>query len=414
MPGGDAALAVVSLLVAVALLVPGCAKVLAARSDPDATLRITASVLLLAALVFVLSAPPVYTWVCDTFDAPGLPSLLVYVITLLCVGHAHLLTLLWHPRRREPEALRRSLARWVPAYAATVAAMVALYGAADLSGPAHPLSWATEYAHVPAILALHIVCFSALTVGTTVTVRLCRGPDGVIALPARPEIAHGLRFFALAVAFDIGYAVGTLTAVVLAATGYHRLDFLVGVGFAATVCSALSACYGLAKPALAARRGEHRDHQALRPLWETVVAAVDARLILPTGHHRLWHTRFALVRRLVEIRDGTRTLRPWMRAAPAEAVRELAGQARDSAFDLEAAQAAATLKDAAARFHAAQAAETPVPPDADLAVLPGEDTPAADERAHLVTVARHLDHPIVAAALERVRAGQADPLTAGG
>ncbi|EPH45181.1 hypothetical protein STRAU_1809 [Streptomyces aurantiacus JA 4570] len=65
-----------------------------------------------------------------------------------------------------------------------------------------------------------------------------------------------------------------------------------------------------------------------------------------------------------------------------------------------AAQAAATL------LYAADARGEGRPPtDSDmlLAALPGEDVPAAAERAHLVLVARHLDNPVVLEALAMAR-----------
>ncbi|MGW0647271.1 DUF6545 domain-containing protein [Streptomyces umbrinus] len=375
----------------------GTVKARAARSDRDTTLRITASVLLFASAVYLLSAPAVYRAVGDVTGSPSLPSLLVSICILLCIGHAHALTLLWHPRRRTPDAWRHQVTLWAPMYAVAIAAMTVFFWAADLTGPARPLSFATSYAHIPAALAFELVYLAAMVAGITVTVRQCRGPDGVIALPERPELADSLRLFAAAVALDLAYVACTATAVIAAAQGSHSLDFLAAVGSIASSTSALVASYGLAKPALSAREAERADHAALLSLWETVMGRSG-----PDAVPRMtwWNRRYALSDLVAEILDGTYSLRPWMSPAPAQAVLALAESHPDAtALDIRALQDAATIQHARQRREAAQRLGLPVP---DYAPALRTDTPPTRERARQVSIADHLSHPLVAAALTRV------------
>ncbi|TLS45758.1 hypothetical protein FE633_13430 [Streptomyces montanus] len=369
----------------------GIAKAAAARSDRDTTLRVTASVLLVASVVYLLSAPAVYRLVGTVTGSPSLPTLLVSVAILLCVGHAHALTLLWHPRRRTPDAWRRSVTVWAPMYILAIAAMVVLFWAADLTGPAHParpLSFATSYAHVPAALAFQLVFLTALVAGITVTVRQCRGRDGVIALPERPELADSLRLFAAAVALDLAYVACTATAVISASQGHHALDFLAAVGSVASSSSALVASYGLSKPALAARAAERADHRILLALWIALQTGRGSKPPRPA-----WWNRYALSDLLAEILDGTYRLRPWMSAAAAQAVKELAATRPDAHdLDLPSLQAAATIQHARQRRESGFPTSDSAPPHAS--------TPPTLERARQVRIAAHLYHPLVTEALK--------------
>jgi hypothetical protein len=349
------------------------------------------------------------------------------------VGHAHLLTLLWHRRRRTPDALRRSVTAWAPMYAAAIVAMSTLFWAADLTGPAHPerpLSFAISYAHVPAALACELVYLAALVAGIVATVGQCRGPDGVISLPERPELARSLTLFAAAVALDLAYVACTAAAVLAASRGEHRLDFLAGLGSIASSSSALVASYGLAKPALAARAAERCDHERLRRLWETVIAAPGAPAPRRAGW---WNSRYALTDLIVDILDGIRALHPWMSPAPAQAVADLSQQtaARTTAPegpdearttghssedvpvpgqssepgeptsrptpapgrgpDLTALKAAASLR--YAHWMRGRPGAPPSSGEAGLLALAESGIPATRERALLVQVARHLHPP---------------------
>ncbi|WP_328875926.1 hypothetical protein OHT76_40845 [Streptomyces sp. NBC_00287] len=393
----ETVLTTVNLMIFTVCLTVGLAKTAAARSDRDTTLRITASVLLCAALVYLLSAPAAYRIVGSAVDSPSLPSLLVNIAILVCVGHAHALTLLWHPRSRTPDALRRSVLLWAPMYAAAIIAMAVLFRAADLAGPARPLSFATSYAHVPAACAMELVYLAALVAGILATVRQCRGPDGVIALPGRPDLEGSLRLFALAVALNLGYVACTGAAVLTASRDNHTWDFLAAVGSTASSTSALVASYGLAKPALAARAAERADHARLLTLWRTVSPCSGQA---PGSTPVTWWNRYALADLLAEILDGTYALRPWMTPDVADTVKDLADGQPDVAYlDVKSLQDAALIRHARQRRDRALRLGLPVPNEP---ACPAETTPPTLERARQVRIAAHLFHPLVEEALSRV------------
>ncbi|MDQ1031453.1 hypothetical protein QF035_009035 [Streptomyces umbrinus] len=455
-----AILTAVNLFMALVCTGVGIAKVVAVRRDTELTLKITALVLLFAGMIFFLTLPVVYRRVGIALSSPSVATLMIDTATLVCVGLAHLLTQLWHPRRRERGVLRRTISRWVLFYAAAIVIMAVLFFEADLSGPAHPLQFVVAYGHVPEVFALQIVYLTALSIAVVVTVRQCGG----LAAPGNPGLDQSVRMFALAVSLDLAKAACTLLAMLSAVSGFHRLNFLAEFAWVPTNVSGFAASYGLASLALASRRAETRDCDTLEPLWALVVVRDDddhpdndesgqrtpwwrqwcTRL---AGWWRRWRAslagwdvRFRLLRLLVEIRDGEAILSPWMSSAPSEAVarafhevRELvdSGRSEDEqaigelaahldlnvdtvrylistgvGYDDEiAAQAAATLGVAS---HARAAFSPPLSADDVLEMLPGEDVPAAREREHLVNVARHLqENPLVDAVVARAAAARA-------
>lgn len=399
-----AALSAVSLTAAAIALSLATCKALAARREPAAPLKVAASSLFLAGVIYLLATPAVYRAVDTAFGAPHLSALLTNTVGLLCVGHAHLMSVLWHPEHRTGGALRRTVRVWAPFYAATIVAMTVLYARADLSGEARPLLFAPDYVHAPDVVAFHLVHFAMLAAIVTTTVRRCRALLALRDHRLTPELRRCVLEFALAVALGMLHIACVLTSMIGAAAGL-RLDRLTEAAWLTTAVSGLVANYSLVRLSFAARRQARRDHQALRPLWQTVVRA-DPQLVLAPGFlWGGWDTRIALSRRLVEIRDGARSLSPWMSCAPALAVDQLARRGFVG-FDVVAAQAAATL------LYAADARGRGLPPaDTDmlLGALPGEDVPAAAERGHLVLVARHLGHPVVLEALVHARRMTAVP-----
>ncbi|MEI5103514.1 MAB_1171c family putative transporter [Streptomyces sp. PmtG] len=398
-----AVLTSVSLAVAVGGLALASVKVHAARRDPGPVLTLTASSLFHAAAIFLLATPGGYRAVGDVAGVPHLAALLVHCLGLLCAGHAHVLVHLWHPVDRTRAAPRRTVIAWSLLYIGAAAAMTALFIQADPRAPARPLLLAADHAREPGVIAFHLVYFTALLAVVTATVLKCRALLAARAPVLPPELRRCVRGFAAAAALNLVHAVCILTAMAGAARG-HRLDVLAEAAWLTTAVSGVVANYSLVRLPLRARRRERRDYQTLRPLWDTVVRAEPQLVLAPGVLWGGWDTRIALSRRLVEIRDGARSLSPWMTRAPADAVarlvRDSGGADADRDVDVVAAQAAATLLYAAEQRGAGH---PPAPPALRLPALPGEDVPAAGERAHLVLVARHLHHPVVLEALALAR-----------
>jgi hypothetical protein len=399
----------INLTIAAAMLVLGITKGIAARREPGINLILTASVLLHACLIFLLATPFIGRAVGSFVGSPNLPAVAIDIATLLCIGHAQVMTQLWHPVRHTREEMRRSFFAWLPMYTGAITLMAVLYALADAPEPARPLRFAVVYASVPEVFALKIVYFAALIIGVAATIVQCRE----VALPGRPDLADDLRrcvrWFIVAVGLDLGCVVFTLAAMISAVDGDHSLDAFTEASWVATIASGIAASWGLGRLSLASSRDERRDIRALQPLWELTVHGTRRRMRVLPG----WDRSMLLDRLMMEIGDGIGHLRPWISSAPALAVTHLAEQARPTSerhskeqspvetpgsigpfgdqADFVAAQSAATLL-YAARLRAD--GRPPVPPQ-DRTKLPGIEVPQSEERAHLVRVAHSLTHPTV-------------------
>ncbi|MEU2855988.1 MAB_1171c family putative transporter [Streptomyces syringium] len=395
--------------------------------DPTPTLALTTSSFLCSGTVYLMAAPEGYRELGEWTGQPSFATLPVYIGILTCFGHLHMLTLLWNPRLRQtPVALRRTVTTWLVAYILSVALMIVSFSCADLSGPADPLRFNTKFADDPLILTFLATFLTMLTCGTLSTWRQCRKVH-----LEDPELQHALRSFGIANLFFFGYAVCGAPAIALAATGDHTLDRVGVFGSTFGATGALIACYGLSGAAVSAWLRERRDIKALQPLWDLVVAGVDQDLAFSAtsarSHRLAWNVGFNLHRRVIEILDGMRALRPWVSSAPAEAVHAVHEQRlstgptltqRLSNPELQAIATAATLRDAAERLHAVRRdkadhgrPDRPQAPSGPAARLPGEDTPAADERTRLLLVAQALSHPLTTEALALLRSDSTDSHT---
>lgn len=371
-----------------------------------------------SALVYAAASPAGYRGLGEAAGRPSAATLPVYSGTVVCCAITHVLTVLWTatPSPGGRAGANRRARTWAGAYAAVVVAMAVAFVAADLDGrPADPLRFDTGFAEgrpsVLVFLALYLTALSCATLGTA---RLARR-----TAPEDPDLRHAARYFGASMVICFGYVVCNAPAVVLASLGSHALDDVGVLGaLFGTVATVLTG-YGVTGAAVGAWLRERRDVRTLRPLWRLAVKDVDARLALDPGGTGLCLTnvRFTLHRRVVEILDGMRVLRAWSSAGAAEVVGRHVEAAVPPlpAAERQAIVTAAVLHDAglrlrAARAHAARTRqERPVPPAAPVARLPGDDTAASDERARLLLLAAHLDHPLVASALRELRAGDTGP-----
>ncbi|MGW5867188.1 DUF6545 domain-containing protein [Streptomyces sp. NPDC055239] len=391
-------LTTVNLSIAAFALTLGFVKAHAARGNPDLTLKLTASVLIHCGVIFLLCTPAVYRTVGAAAGSSNVPALIVNSATLLCIGHAHLMTQLWHPARKEPAVLRRTIATWAPVYGIAVLLMTVFYVWADVQGPARPLRYAAAYANTWQVVAFQVVYSIGIVATALVTMRQCRG----VVMPGRLDLdqalQQSLRAFATAVALDIANIALNLTAVISAvSTGTHRWDFLAEGAWLATIASGVAASFALARLVFSSRRAERRDFRAMEQLWKVATQLGDdnGQLVLAPQPLFWWrNTQVDLLRRLAEIREGERVLSPWWSSAPAEAVAGLAEQEADlpAYFDLVAAQAAAVVLHAA---HAHRQRGARLPDRTRLKAMPGGRVPEGQERAHLVLVARHLNLSLV-------------------
>ncbi|MFJ5779955.1 MAB_1171c family putative transporter [Streptomyces sp. NPDC093094] len=405
---------VVYLCIAATAFVMALWKALALLRDATPTLALTVSMQLGGALIYVIASPVGYRTLGEITGRPSFATLPVYVGILVCFAMGHLITLLWDPLlRQKPSGLRHSVIRWSGWYAGGAGLMIVFFALADLSGPADPLRFNTAFADDPMVLLFLAVFLATLTSGTLNTWRQCR----TMRLDD-PQIQHALRAFAFAMLCVFGYVVCSAPAIALAAVGNHSLDT---VGVLGSTCGCIGTVilyYGLSGAAFDAWRRERRDYKALQPLWDLAVARVDQDLALSGGSvhdgRPTMNVSFRLHRRVIEILDGMRALRPWVSAAPMEAVRHLHEHPSRPDWaplkeqDVPAAATAAALCDAVRRLHAERQEQggrytRPGPSGEPPVPLPGDDTPAAQERDRLLRVSGALSHPLVAEALKRTQ-----------
>jgi hypothetical protein len=262
-----------------------------------------------------------------------------------------------------------------------------------------------------------------------------------LSIPGRPDLRANLRkvlgWFALALIFDLLHVALAAVALFGSITGPHRLEELEQIAWLGPTAGCVCANIALASLVLRSRQAERRDLRTLKALHELVVRPTDADHD-PTGPKMVLEPRWSwwpgfdtgadLNSLMAEIHDGAGRLSPWWHKLPSIAVQKLAeematahdtagtstpvsgGQSREGSsslgteWDLTAAQAAAVLLFAAQ----ARADSTPPPPAAlRLPRLPGSDVPESADRQHLVSVAKHLNNPVVLEAVDLARASHA-------
>ncbi|MGW5042133.1 DUF6545 domain-containing protein [Streptomyces parvulus] len=388
----------INLFIAAVTLGLGAVKARAVRQQREWTLKLTASVLIIAGLIFLLATPVVYRAVGNAVGSPNVCALLVPAMTLTCVGHAHLLTQLWREDRRRPAVLRRTAARWGPVYLGALIAMTALHVHAPL-GPAAPLRFAAVYAHVPEVVAFHFVYWAALITTVIVTVRECTK----LSIPGRPglvdELKQAIGWFAVALGFDLVNVGLTAVALLGSKTGPQRLEGIAESAWLGTIASCIAANIALASMVLRSRRAERGDRRRLLALHDLVVSRdpaveADPHIVL-APRWSLWtgfDTSLELNSLMAEIHDGCGRLSPWWSHVPAAAVSRLAPEraADETSWNIRAAQDAATV------LYAAQARTAAQPAVRDrLTKLPGADIEPHADRRHLVQTALLLNHPVV-------------------
>ncbi|MFF9074583.1 MAB_1171c family putative transporter [Streptomyces sp. NPDC014872] len=400
----DLIITAVYLIMATVFLVIAGWKGLAFLREPSLTLALMTAAFFLGGLVYAMASPAGYRFLGDVFDQPWAATLPIYVGILLCYADTHILTLLWTPATTTPRRrIRQLVAAWTTAYAAAITAMTLTFLHAKLDGPADPLKFNTQQANDPAALAFLAILLTVLSCGTLNTFLRVRR-----TAPEDPKIAHAMQWFGGSMLVTFGYVICSAPAITAAALGYDQLEGVgvAGAGFGILGC--LGTCYGMTGAAVTAWLKERRDIRLLQPLWNLVVRDVDQRFAFSPASAeppRWVNVRFGLHRRIIEILDGIRELRSWADADVGQAV---SGPQNESLAeqDLEAIRTAVILRDAVARYQASRPPKTsahamPKPaPTGPAQDLPGAGIEAHDERARLVRVARYLDHPLVAQAVD--------------
>ncbi|MFF3753500.1 MAB_1171c family putative transporter [Streptomyces sp. NPDC002018] len=382
-------------------------KIRAWRRDPSPGLLVVALTIAAPATAFLMAAPVVYRLIDRVAHRGNLATLLVYLgITCFSAG-AVVLARMWTPPKERgdtrvwdvagPDVWRQVRGR-LAVFAVLIPLMAVLFLTGGADSPETPLTFDTTFATVPRI-ALFLVLYQAQFGFALIDIsRVCAGHAS--RLPRGP-LRRGIGLLAVGGLVACGYVVCKLIAIGAAFAGVGGAEWLstaLGPVFAAL--GAVLITSGFAGPAVAAWTRRRRDYQALRPLWDLVYRA-DERLALEEPASA-WTERLAFrdlewrtARRGLEIRDGQLTLRPWVDPAVVTAATAAAERA-----GLDDADRAALIVATALRFAVdALNAGLPPRPREEQVPLPGLDAEPAEERAHLVRVARSLYAPLTGEAL---------------
>ncbi|MEV6209231.1 MAB_1171c family putative transporter [Kitasatospora sp. NPDC051914] len=401
----------VYLAIGAAAWAVACLKVRAWRRDPSAGLLVVALAIASPATSFLMAAPVVYRLIDRVAHVGNLATLLVYLGITGFSAATVVLALIWTPPgERSGDRIwdassavtRRRIRQRLAVFAVLAPLMAVLFAAGRAGSPETPLTFDTTFATVPAIacfLALYqgVFAFALVDIGRVCLGHAARLPDG--------WLRRGIRLIAYGSVTACGYVLCKITAIAAAAAGTGGLDWLsTAAGPAFAAAGALLITAGFAGPAGAAWARRRRDYRALRPLWDLVYRA-DRRLALEAPPAR-WTERLALrdlewrtTRRGLEIRDGQLTLRPWVDPAVVDGGLRIAERAGLDEAERAALVVAAGLRSAVAALDAGR----PPRPREEQAALPGLDADPAEERAHLVRVARGLDGPLTEEALATAR-----------
>ncbi|MFE1958920.1 MAB_1171c family putative transporter [Streptomyces sp. NPDC059479] len=391
----------------VAWIVAGL-KIRAWRRDPSPGLLVVALTIAAPSTAFVVAAPVLYRLIDRIAHRGNLATLLVYLgITCFSAGALVLARMWTPPKERADERVWDDAAgadTWrqvrgrLAVFAVLAPVMIVLFLTGGADSPETPLTFDTSFATIPGI-ALFLVLYQALFGFALLDIsRVCLGHAS--RLPHGP-LRRGIRLIAAGGLVACGYVVCKLIAIGAAFAetgGTEWLSTALGPVFAALGAVLITA--GFAGPAVAAWRRRRSDYQALRPLWDLAYRA-DERLALEEPASP-WTERLAFrdlewrtARRGLEIRDGQLTLRPWVDPAVVTAATATAERA-----GLNEADRAALIVATALRF-AVDALNAGIPPRPreEQVPLPGLDAEPAEERAHLVRVARQLYAPLTGEAL---------------
>jgi hypothetical protein len=384
------------------------------RRDPSRGLLVVTLSIASPATSFVVAAPLVYRLIDRVAHRGNLATVLVYLGITGFSAAAVVLARIWTPPGERGERERvwaaagddvwRQVRRRLAVFAVLVPVMVALFFLGGADSPETPLTFDTTFAAVPQIAAFLVIYQALFGFALLDISRVCMGHASRL-----PEgwLRRGMRLVAVGGLTACGYVLCKLVAIGAAFYGVTGTDWLsTALGPAFAAAGAVLITTGFAGPAVAAWTRRRRDYQALRPLWDLVYRA-DGRLALE-GPPSAWTERLAFrdlewrtARRGLEIRDGQLTLRPFIDPAAVTAAGEVAERAGLDERDRAALVVATALRSAV------EALGSGVPPRAreDQTQLPGLDAEPAEERAHLVRVARSLYSPLTGEALAAATAG---------
>ncbi|GAA4255330.1 MAB_1171c family putative transporter [Dactylosporangium darangshiense] len=285
------------------------------RQDPrDPSLYSVGAAFALLGVIFTVSTPAVWARIDHAVAVPNLSLLISQSCVIAFSGTIQCIIIFW--TEPQPGSWRR--ARWRIVWVLGVlVAMAVLFTAASRQDE-HPTDAAATYANDP-IYAAYLGCYIAMVaLGFSDIARLCL-PYARAA--GRVWLSRGLRLTAIGAGLGLLYCVVRAVTLVegLVGTDSKRLEALVPI-FAAL--GAMLVIVGLTLPSfgprlsrIAAWHVQRRSYRQMYPLWEAIAVTVPEVVLDPSASPArgvVRHVERRLRRRVVEIGDGIRQLRPHM------------------------------------------------------------------------------------------------------
>jgi hypothetical protein len=328
------------------------------RSRDDAAYRVLILVLLLQCVTFSLGVVAL-----TTDRLLGVGNLAVLLLHLSAVAYcicAEVLLLRW---TSSLAAARPHVIRWIAFGAVAAGCLVMLFVGARIDRlPATDLNTGSDR---PLVIAYLLIFMLSQALPCLTIIRQCV-PYSRLAEPG--WLQRALRVLAAAAALLLGYCLSRVTIILLSTED-------VGVGDAAILPSLFSAAgivtlnVGLTMQSWGPRLGrvqrwfaDYAAYRALYPLWQALYQA-SPEISLEQPSRSLTDLAYRLHRRVIEIDDGRRALRPYME----ESARSTAGSTMvdDRLPEIEAARIHRALQ--------AKLAGRELQFDVDAAGPPGQD-----------------------------------------
>src|SRR6266498_521440 len=352
------------------------------RKDPrDLALWALCAALAFPALAYTLATPWLSAHLDHAVGIPNVATLLIYGSDVVHTAFAQLLLLAWtHPREQVWVRFRWRLL----AVGLALAAMASLFLMAEVPTE-RPIDFDAAYTTTPYVTEFLLVFYITFGVSMAALGWLCWRYAGMVG---RLWLRRGLRLIAVGTGFGLGYCICMLIYIGgrLAGEDPHawRAAALVIAGTGAPVL-----CAGLTLPAWGPQLSALHTLNELRPLWRALTRATPEIALDPVALPL--RLKLRLYRRVIEIRDGWRALRPYFRPEITATARRRAEAAGLRGDELEATVEAASLK-AALRLKVRSAAVTAAAAATDNAGRAHSPAPTGsslpDEIAFLAQVAR--------------------------
>lgn len=313
------------------------------RRDP-------ASIALLAvfaagAVSWTVMTPGVSRGIDQWLGVPNISTLTMQLLAAVVLSPALLIAVItW----ANPTANARRKTRFVIAYGLAIGAvMIALWVVAAVRTP-NDGAYLAQNMHRPAVVAYLLFYELAFGLGLTMLIRLCWP---YARLSSDVWLRRGLFLTMLGGGADLLLAASRLAAVPAQLLGYDPMKWEVATGIVSRL-GTVGIVVGLLLPSIAAHCDHAvawwrnaRSYRALGSLWRDLTAVFPSVSLLNgkvpwRSYLRTEEMRYLLDRRVIEIRDSWRALRPYLPDNHAGPDADIGCLATEAAWSLRTALAA--------------------------------------------------------------------------